>query len=224
MPHSSTSSSDSDDDHRTPRVKPFGRQRPIHDILGGGKVADVLLWKDKAVSAALLFGIGVLWYLFEFVGYNSLTLFCHTVISGMLIIFIWDKGSDIFKWPPPRIPSILSDKSTAREIAAICRAKLEDFLSIFFYVACGHDFGQFLLVIVSLWIISAIGNYISSLNLLFFGCLCLETLPYLYNKYEHEVDYLIARSVRWLKKSYKKLDREFLTKIPRGPVKEKKHK
>lgn len=61
-------------------------------------VADVLLWKDKVVSAAILVGIGALWYLFEVIGYNFLTLLCHTIIFAMVIIFVWDKVADIFKW------------------------------------------------------------------------------------------------------------------------------
>ncbi|KAG5522578.1 hypothetical protein RHGRI_034663 [Rhododendron griersonianum] len=223
MPRTSSSSSDSDDD-RTTKTKPFGRQRPMRDILGGGKVADVLLWKDKVVSAAILVGIGALWYLFEVIGYNFLTLLCHTIIFAMVIIFVWDKVADIFKWAPPSIPRTLSDNSVVREIAAFCRVKLEAFLSIFFNVARGNDFGQFLLVVVTLWILSGVGNYISSLNLLFFGCLCLETLPYLYDQYEEEADYLLARTFRMMKKTYKKIDKEYIRKIPRGPVKVKKQR
>ncbi|PSR96538.1 Reticulon-like protein [Actinidia chinensis var. chinensis] len=218
-----SSSSDSDDD-RTPLVRPFGRQRPIRDILGGGKVADVLLWKDKRISAAILVGIGFIWFLFEVYEYNLLTLLCHIIISAMLVIFAWNKGAETFNWTRPKIPHLISDKSTFRDIAAISRAKLDQFLSSFFYVACGNDFRQLVLAIVSLWTLSVIGNYISTLNLLFFGCLCLETLPFLYDRYEDRVDYFVGRVSRRMRKSYKKLDREVLRKIPRGPVQEKKHK
>ncbi|GFS32369.1 reticulon family protein [Actinidia rufa] len=162
-----TSSSDSDDD-RTPMGRPLGRQRPIRDILGGGRVADVLLWKDKRISATILVGIGLIWSLFEVFEYNFLTLLCHITISAMLVIFIWHKGAEIFNWTRPRIPHFISDKSTFRDVAAIYRAKLDQFCLNFFYVACGNDFRQFILAIVSLWTLSIIGNYISTLNLLFF--------------------------------------------------------
>ncbi|CAH1414722.1 unnamed protein product [Lactuca virosa] len=36
--------------------KLFGRQKPIHHILGGGKSADVLLWRNKKISAGVLCG------------------------------------------------------------------------------------------------------------------------------------------------------------------------
>lgn len=54
------------------------------------------------------------------------------------------------------------------------------------------------------------------------GFLGLETLPFLYEKYESEVDYLASKGNRDAKKLYKKFDAKVLNKIPRGPVKEKK--
>ncbi|KAL6973577.1 hypothetical protein U1Q18_027762 [Sarracenia purpurea var. burkii] len=223
MPGSSTHSSSDSDDDRVPMGKAFGRQRPIRDILGGGKVADVLLWKEKRTSGSILAGIFIIWCLFEVFEYSFFTLLCHIIISTMLITFIWHKGAHTFKWAPPRIPEMVYyDKSALREVTTIWRAKLEQFFSDFVYVACGNDLGHFILVIASLWVLSVIGNYISTLNLLFFGCLCLETLPYLYDKYEEEVDYVVGRVSRRARKLFKKFDVEVLKKIPRGPVKEKK--
>ncbi|KAA8541289.1 hypothetical protein F0562_025252 [Nyssa sinensis] len=214
-------SSDTEDDTRS-SPKLFGRQRPIHEILGGGKVADVFLWKDKRVSTALLTGIGVIWFLFEVVEYNFVTLLCHIFITTMLVVFIWSKGAEIFKWPAPRIPGIILHESTFREVTSIFHAKFNQFLSNFLYIACGNDPKLFFLAIVSLWIVSVFGNYISSVNLLFFSLLCLETLPFLYDRYQDQVDYFAGRVNRQMRQTYKKFDSEFLQKIPRGPVKEKK--
>ncbi|THG19846.1 hypothetical protein TEA_020942 [Camellia sinensis var. sinensis] len=189
----SSSSLDSDDG-RIRVGKPIGRHRTthhigggknIHHILGGGKVADVLLWKDKKVSAAILMGISIIWFLFEVVEYNFLTLLCHLIISTILIIFIWNKVADSFQWNPPRIPEFFLDKYTFREVADIFHAKMDQFESNFFYVACGNDFRHFIL---------------------------------------EEVDYYVGRVNRRMRKSYKKFDKEVLTKIPRGPVKEHKDK
>ncbi|KAM0030402.1 hypothetical protein Hdeb2414_s0018g00536681 [Helianthus debilis subsp. tardiflorus] len=41
---------------RTEFNKLFGRQKPVHHILGGGKPADVLLLRNKKISASVLFG------------------------------------------------------------------------------------------------------------------------------------------------------------------------
>ncbi|KAL0446846.1 UNVERIFIED_CONTAM: Reticulon-like protein B14 [Sesamum latifolium] len=100
--------------------------------------------------------------------------------------------------------------------------KFNRILLKFYDVSSGRDLKTFILAIAFLWILSGIGNYFSSLNLLYTGFLCLITLPALYERYQDEVDYLAGKGNRNMKKLYKKLDSKFLNKIPRGPVKEKK--
>ena len=51
----------------------------------------------------------------------------------------------------------------------------------------------------------------------------METLPYLYTRYEGEVDYHAGQMTRKMSKMYKRFDSRVLNKIPRGPVKDKKH-
>ncbi|KAL3639309.1 hypothetical protein CASFOL_017216 [Castilleja foliolosa] len=194
-------------DNYGPPGKLFGRQRPIHSALGGGKVADVLLWRDTRVSAVILIGIGAIWFLFEVVEYNLVTLLCHVIITTML--------------NPPNIRKITLQDSTAKYIASTIHTKFNHFLSRILYVGSGNDPKLFVLTIVSLWIISVIGSSINSLNLLFFGLLCLETLPFMYEKYEDEVDHLAYKLSWQMKNFYKMLDAEILEKIPRGPVKAK---
>ncbi|CAI9787216.1 unnamed protein product [Fraxinus pennsylvanica] len=210
----------------TPRTRLLGRQRPIHAVLGGGKVADVLLWRDTRVSAAILFGSAAIWFLFEVVEYNFVTLFCHIFITTMLVIFIWSAGAEYFKWKPPStsIPKTILQESAIRDVASTFHKKFNYFLSQLLYVASGNDPKLFFLTIISLWIISVIGSSVTTLNLLFFGLLCLEILPFLYEKYEDEVDDLASKINRRMKGRYQKFEVEVLGKIPRGPVKEKKNK
>jgi len=55
------------------------------------------------------------------------------------------------------------------------------------------------------------------------GFVCLQTLPFLYNKYEDEVERYAGKLTREVKKMYRRFDSNVLNKIPRGvPVKEKK--
>ncbi|TYJ99012.1 reticulon-like protein B9 [Cucumis melo var. makuwa] len=207
-----SSYSDSDDDS-VPRSKLFGRRRPIHDIFGGGRVADILLWKDKKMSAGLLLGMTVLWFLFEVVEYNFVTLICHISITSMLIFFIWN---------PPRFPEAILKESTFKDVASTLHRRINQFLIKIFDIAYGKDLPLFFLAIVSLYLLSVIGSYISFLNLLYFGFVALETLPFLYEKYEEEVDQFAGKAISQTKKSYRNFDAKFLNKIPRGPVKDKK--
>lgn len=54
------------------------------------------------------------------------------------------------------------------------------------------------------------------------GILSLETLPFLYERYEKEVDYLVGKVYRKIRKIYRKFDSNVLDKIPRGPMNGKK--
>ncbi|XP_010279360.1 PREDICTED: reticulon-like protein B9 [Nelumbo nucifera] len=220
-----TSSSDSDDQLEAP-VKLFGRQRPLHDIFGGGRVADVLLWRDKKLSTAVLIGVTFLWILFEVVEYNFVTLVCHISITTMLVVFIWSNTAPLLFHRPPEIRQIneLLSESTFKEVALNFRTKFNQFLSILYEIASGKDLKLFLLAITLLWIVSVLGTYFSTLNLLYLGLLSIQTLPALYERYEKDVDHLASKGNRDMKKLYRKFDSKVLKKIPRGPTKDKKLK
>lgn len=50
----------------------------------------------------------------------------------------------------------------------------------------------------------------------------LHTVPVLYEKYEDQVDALSERATIEIKKQYVVFDSRVLSKIPKGPLKEKK--
>lgn len=50
----------------------------------------------------------------------------------------------------------------------------------------------------------------------------LFTVPLFYDKYEDQVDSFAEKAIAELKKQYAVFDAKVLSKIPRGPLKEKK--
>ncbi|KAF3438594.1 hypothetical protein FNV43_RR21357 [Rhamnella rubrinervis] len=205
-----------------PRGKLFGRERSIREVLGGGKVADVLLWRNRTLSAGLLIGVSVIWFLFEVVEYNFVTLLCHLSITTMLVFFIWCSGAELFKWPPPQIPQIILHESAFKEVSMTFHRRVNRSLAKLLDIACGRDLPHFILAIVCLYILSVIGTYFSFLNFLYLGFLCMQILPILYERFEDDVDRLVGHVIQEAKKLYGRLDSNFINKIPRGPVKEKK--
>ncbi|KAJ1390531.1 Reticulon [Sesbania bispinosa] len=215
----------------------FDRQR-LHAVLGDGKskifqvqlfcimhalgigigVVEILLWEDKKLTAAVLAGLSIIWFLFEVVEYHFVTLMCHILIANMLILFVWYKAAGLITWNPPSIHDLEIPETTFR---FICE-KLRWFLRKFYDISTGKDLTLFFMTITSLWIMSAIGTYFNTLNLLYIMFLCLVTLPIVYERYEYEVDYLASKGNQDVKRLFKTLDSKFLKKIPRGPVKEKK--
>nr|GEV82727.1 reticulon-like protein B9 [Tanacetum cinerariifolium] len=200
----------------------FGRERPIHVILGGGDVADVLLWRNKSVSSTFFIGVMTLWFLFEVSEYNLVTFLCHLTITVMLVIFIWSNGAKVFKWAPPDIPSIMMEESMI--CTDLCK-NLNFFLSRLHYIAYGNNIKQFGLVILTLLLLSMIGNYISICNLLFIGLVCMGTLPYFYENNEEQVDYYYFHTLNpmfsKMYKIYNMFDGVVVSKIPRWHLKEK---
>lgn len=51
--------------------------------------ADIMLWRDKNVSASILAGLTIIWFLFEGLGYNLLNLICHSLILLLAVLFLW---------------------------------------------------------------------------------------------------------------------------------------
>lgn len=204
--------------------KLFGRRRTIHQLFGGGKVADIVLWRNKHLSGAILAGVTVTWFLFEVVEYHFLTLLCQVFIAAMLVVFIWSNGAALLDRNQPKIPEIILSERAFREFALAFHAKLSRLIFIFQNLAMGRDLRLFLLAIASLWILSVVGSFCSSLNLLYFAYLCIQILPFLYERYEREVDHLVLTGSRDLKKLFRRFDSNVLNRIPRGPVKEKKYR
>ncbi|KAE9589413.1 hypothetical protein Lal_00000070 [Lupinus albus] len=198
----------------------FGRQRPLHVVLGGGKLADILLWRDKKLSAAIVAGFSIIWVLFEVAEYNFVTLLCHILMAIMFILFVWYNAAGLITWRVPEIYDLEIPESTFR----FFYIKLNLLLRIFYEISTGKDMKLFFVIISGFFIISAIGSYFSTLTLLYLIFLCLVTLPVMYERYEYEVEYLASKGNHDMKRLLNKFDSNVLNKIPRGPVKEKKHR
>ncbi|KAL6627477.1 hypothetical protein ACP70R_031203 [Stipagrostis hirtigluma subsp. patula] len=200
--------------HRAPKL--FGRERPLHAALGGRRAADIILWRDKAVSASIVAGATAAWFLFEIAEYHFLTLVCYAAIIGMLIFFIWTNASAFLNLPVPRIPETLLSERTTRQVILTLHSRITRLVYKLYDIACGKDLKMFILTVLSLYIASAIASCCSSLTLLYLVVLGTMTLPALYEQYESEVDHLVARGVHDLRSHFAEMDSGVLRKIPRG--------
>lgn len=68
----------------------------IAEFIWNFAVADVLLWRNKNLSAGILAGATVVWFLFDVVEYNLVALLCHIALLGMLMLFIWSNAAHLF--------------------------------------------------------------------------------------------------------------------------------
>ncbi|ESR61644.1 hypothetical protein CICLE_v10016859mg [Citrus x clementina] len=119
----------------------FGLQRPLHDILGGGTVADMLLWKNRNLSAAILVVVTVIWLLFEILEYNFITLLCYFLCFIMITLFIWSKAAGLIPMSPPTVDEIrLSDRTCTSLFANV-----NCLLTKFYDISCGENLKLYIL-------------------------------------------------------------------------------
>lgn len=226
-PHDS-SSSDSDDDKnpsasslKSKIYRIFGREKPVHKVLGGGKPADVLLWRDKKISAGILGGVTAVWALFEIFEYHLLTLVCHLLILTLAVLFLWSNASTFINKTPPRIPEVHIPENPVLEIASALRYEINRGLASLREIASGRDLKKFLAVIAGLWFFSILGSCCNFLTLFYISFVLLHTIPVLYEKYEDQVDAFAEKAMIEIKKQYAVFDEKVLSKIPKGPLKSK---
>ncbi|CAL5429948.1 unnamed protein product [Camellia sinensis] len=229
---SSSSSSDSDDDKKSsPSTSPlkskvyrlFGREKPLHKVLGGGKPADVFLWRNKKISAGALGVATAIWVLFELLEYHLLTLVCHALILALAVLFLWSNASTFINKSTPHIPEVHIPKEPVLEFASALRIEINQAFAVLREIAAGKDLKMFLSVIAGLWVLSLVGSYCNFLTLFYIAFVVLHTVPVMYEKYEDQVDAFAEKAMIEIKKQYAVFDAKVLSKIPRGPLKGKKN-
>ncbi|OAY84964.1 Reticulon-like protein B5 [Ananas comosus] len=229
----SSSSSDSDAERSRasapPPKKPnnscrlFGREKPVHAVLGGGKVADVLLWRDRKISVGVLGVATIIWVLFEVLEFHLLTLVAHCLILSFAILFLWSNASTFINKTPPRFPEVSIPEDAVVNVARSLRYDINRAFAVLREIATGRDLKKFLIVIAGLWVLSVIGSQCNFLSLFYIVFVILHTVPVLYEKYQDKVDLYAEKAMAEIKKHYAVFDAKVLSRIPRGPSKAKKH-
>nr|XP_043628050.1 reticulon-like protein B1 [Erigeron canadensis] len=200
----------------------FGREKPVHNVFGGGKPADVFLWRNKKISASVLGGATAVWVFFELLEYHLLTLLCYALILAFTVLFLWSNASKFINKSPPRIPQVRIPEDKFLHFAAGLRIELNQGLDTLRNIASGRDLKKFLAVVAGLWILSIVGSWCNFLTLFYITFVLLHTIPVLYEKYEDQIDAFAEKAMIEIKKQYAVFDAKVVSKIPRGPLKDKK--
>ncbi|CAN6971164.1 hypothetical protein IGI04_034270 [Brassica rapa subsp. trilocularis] len=228
--HDGSSSSDSDDEKKASSIKTkifrlFGREKPVHKVFGGGKPADIFLWRNKKVSGGVLGAATLSWILFELLQYNLLTLFGHVSILALAVLFLWSSATTFIHKKPPHIPEVHIPEEVVLQLASGLRIEINRGFTILRNIALGRDLKKFLMVVAGLWVLSKVGSSCNFLTLIYIATVVLFTIPVLYEKYEDKVDDFGEKAMKEIKKQYAVLDEKVLSKvmskIPKGAFKKK---
>ncbi|CAL0307452.1 unnamed protein product [Lupinus luteus] len=205
--------------------KLFGRQKPVHHILGGGKSADCLLWRNKKISSSVLTAATIVWVLFEWLNYNFLTLLCFALVLGMLVQFLWTNASGLLSSDrkPYKAPYFVVPEDFFVNIATMVGAEVNRGLRFLQDIARGGNLKQFLIAVVSLLAGAVIGGWCNFFTVMYIGFVAAHTLPVLYEKYEDEVDNFVYKVLDQIQHNYRKVDAGLLGKIHKGKFNGRKY-
>ncbi|XP_050219548.1 reticulon-like protein B5 [Mercurialis annua] len=219
--HSSSSSSSSDSEtdshailHSARKNRLFGRQKPLHLVLGGGKSADIILWRNKQSSGCVFGAATVIWLLFECAAYTLLTFLCHSLILSFSLLFLWSNLASFLNMSPPEFPKITVPEELLVTVLLWVRGEINRAFTTFRDVASGKDLKKFLLVISFLWIISVVSSWCNFLTLFYLVFLMMLTVPIMYEKNEDDVDTYAEKAWMEMSKQYAVLDEKVIQKIP----------
>ncbi|KAK4278917.1 hypothetical protein QN277_016691 [Acacia crassicarpa] len=201
----------------------FGRQKPVHHLLGGGKSADILLWRDKKISASVLTSATSIWVLFEWLNYHLLTLLCLALVLVMVVQFIWSNASGYSSSMPTEVPRLALPEDFFVNIATTAGAEVNRGLRFLQDVSCGGNLKQFLVVVGSLMAAAMIGGWCNFITVIYIGFVAAHTLPVLYEKHEDEVDNFVYKVLDEMKNRFGGLDAGLLSRISKSKLKGKKH-
>ncbi|KAJ4746301.1 Reticulon-like protein [Rhynchospora pubera] len=201
--------------------KLLGRQKSVHHVLGGGKSADVLLWRNKKISSSVLGAATALWVVFEWLDYHFLTLVAFILVLGMVVQFLWSNASGLLS-SSREVPRVKLPEELFVNIGVAVGGQVNKFLDLIQEISCGGNLKQFLIVVLSLWAAAVIGSWCNLLTVIYIGFVCAHTLPVLYEKYQDQVDNFLAGVLGLLTSQYQKLDQSVLSKIPKGNLKSRK--
>ncbi|XP_041995510.1 reticulon-like protein B8 [Salvia splendens] len=196
----------------------FGREKPVHHLLGGGKSADVLLWRNKKISAGVLTSATAVWVLFEWLNYNFLTLMSFALILGMLAQFVWKNASGFLNRSPSKLPHLVLPEEVFVNIGKAIGSEVNHGLRFLQDVASGGNIKHFLAAIASLWAAAVIGSWFNFLTVIYIGFVAAHTLPILYERYDDQVDAFVYNMLGQLQQNYRKLNSGVLSRIPKGKV------
>ncbi|CBI30438.3 hypothetical protein AAG906_036380 [Vitis piasezkii] len=200
----------------------FNRQRTVHQILGGGLVADVMLWRQKNLTVGILLVTLAAWVVFELSGYTLLSLVSSVFLLLVSILFLWAKSAAILNRPAPPLPNLYLSEEIVNEVAAFIRTRTNTLLQVSQDIALGKDSRMFFKVAAYLWLISVVGGLTDFLTLGYISLVIVLTVPALYERYEDYIDRYVMMGYRKLQLLYMKLDEECISKVQKWILEKRK--
>ncbi|PIA32491.1 hypothetical protein AQUCO_04500241v1 [Aquilegia coerulea] len=199
----------------------FDRNRSIHQIMGGGKAADVILWKQRRVSVGIIVVASVAWLVFQWSELSFLSVFSDVLLVVVVIQFLRANYAVLCNKQLQPLPELELSEEMVNSAAASFRVKINYMLLMAHDITLGKDFRLFFKVVVCLWLLSVIGSFVSFFTIAYIGTIVSITIPALYSKYEEHIDRYAGVVHQKFAKHYRIADENVISRIPRSSAKDK---
>lgn len=193
--------------------------RQISLRTGNQEVEDLLLWRDPKKSGVVLGGATLLYLILDVSGLSLLSIVANTLLIAVSISFLWNNIASFTGRPGVPVPAVVrhgvSDsqmKSGAEKTTAI----INKILAFTNRVFTGKEVVLSAQVAGALFLIGKVGNWFTSLGLLYTLVILAFTLPKAYELKKDEVDKFAAKAHHHGKEHYSKYVEPYVNKIPRA--------
>ncbi|GKB71533.1 ribonuclease H-like domain-containing protein [Tanacetum coccineum] len=124
----------------------FDRQSTIHQLMGGGKAADVLLWKRRRVSLGIIIVATAAWLVFERSGLSFLTICSNVLLFLIVLRFLHANYASMRDKQIQTLPELVLSEEMVNYAAASFRIKVNYMLLMAHDITLGKDFRLFFTV------------------------------------------------------------------------------
>ncbi|ESR66187.1 hypothetical protein CICLE_v10007884mg [Citrus x clementina] len=182
-------------------------------LLGSGRVADTLLWKDKKWTLTAVLILVAIYYIFIVPGYTIITAFSKLLLLMLIFLVIHSfLPEKIFGYTLEKIPASsfhLSDEKSLR-LAHSVASSWNTSITVLKSLSKGTEWMLFLKAAISLLILSLLGA-ISLQSLFIKGIPLAFVIFYMYEKKEQEIDSIVLEALSIGGKFKSNIARKFLT-------------
>ncbi|CAN1353671.1 Reticulon-like protein B16 [Linum perenne] len=122
----------------------FGRQVPLHQFMGGGRAADVLLWKRRRISFGAIVVVTFAWLMYERSGLPFLTVSSDVLLILIVMLFAHNNyAARRNNRQPQSLPELVVSEEMVNSVAASFRVKINNMLLMAHEITLGKDFRLF---------------------------------------------------------------------------------
>lgn len=178
----------------------FDEPSKVHKLLGGRRVADILLWRDEKQTFTIILALAVVFYCFCLSGYTFLCAAAQLLLLISVVLFVHNiLPASMLGYTIEKIPSSAFEISeeTVQNIFLSIRSAWNTGVATLKSLAQGKDWRLFFKAMSLACFLNFLGS-ISFSTLVATGFISMFTFFYVYEQKEEEIDELAKVTVNIL--------------------------